>query len=147
MFVIVTQQVQKTVKRENPVLGAEGMTGRAGLARSSTCRNHDITKEPDGPRELASGQIGSKRQDVRHMIDPAISPIQRPYMPIRHQSERDGPARSSGCGSGQPVRQPANAQGASGSIGDRHIETPATRSLGRHDAQECRPLLPLENDS
>ena len=147
-LVIVAQKVQKAMQGENPIFGAEGMAGLAGLPCGNARGNHDITKEPGWPNDGPSRQIGPKRQDVGDMIDTPEPPIQGADLTVPDEGERHAPACAARRRPSQPIGQPPDAQRTSGSIGDRHIETPAAAlSLGWHDIQEWRPLLPLENDS
>ena len=120
----------------------------AGLPCGNARGNHDITKEPGWPNDGPSRQIGPKRQDVGDMIDTPEPPIQGADLTVPDEGERHAPACAARRRPSQPIGQPPDAQRTSGSIGDRHIETPAAAlSLGWHDIQEWRPLLPLENDS
>jgi hypothetical protein len=74
------------------------MAGRTGLPGSNAGSNDDVTKKRPEPSEPFRRGTGGKRQDVSHLIDAPVLPIQGAHAPIAHESQRHRAMRAArGC--------------------------------------------------
>ena len=67
-LVIIAEQVQQPVKRQDPQLSRKGMARLARLAPGGSCGNHDIAE--------VTPLVGRKRQDIRWFVFPSVSAVQ-----------------------------------------------------------------------
>jgi hypothetical protein len=95
MVVIVPEQVQQAVEREDSQLFRVRVSLLARLAARDACRDHDIPQSRG-----ASRVAGRERQDVGRTVLPAVASIEGAHASVADERDRDCAAGASGRNQG-----------------------------------------------
>jgi hypothetical protein len=133
--VIVSQQVQHSVQRQNANFRALVVRRLSSLPPGHTSRDHNITEEsrPVASSYVASGfgrtagrnflrplnrPISWKRQHIRRVVAPPVPAIERTGDRISDQRDADVTAGAAGRHPAQPRREAVRPHGPAPAVGD-----------------------------
>ena len=106
LLVVVPEQVQQPVQRQNAQFGGKGVTGELCLSARDTGRDHDVTEQ--------TGLAGGEGQYVRDFVVLSILPVQCADAGVGHEGNRHCAPRAPWRDDRQPMREPWGTKALAG---------------------------------